>query len=806
VTSGTISFGLLLPAALLVLGAGDASAQALPLHDVVHLGERYGTSVPESFLQELAADPGAWDFEGRGFGDGTLRAPRDGRMAIFGQYDGNVQGTFHLPVLLGYYPEAGPPAETQAEVQAQFFDGPNPTGTIDDYFVAASNGRVSILGETLPWRPTSLSQAAVTGGVSGLGGASRVGEFITQLMVAADDGSIDWGRYDNDGPDGIPNSGDDDGFVDVLGVVHPTHGAECGGSDQDDRIWSHRWSLRSATGQFYVTSSPSANGGFIRANDYTIQPVRNCSNTAINSIGVFAHELGHGFGLPDLYGVGGAGHSGIGTWGLMGSGSWGCANRNADRPCMPGAWTREQLGWGTFVDLAPDTDHGTLTLRSPAEGGEIYRYRVPGTSTYYLLEYRSRSSFDDDLRAEGLLVWQIDELVIQQERGRNRVNANPDRMGVWIRQADGLNGLGDVSGDGNRGDAGDPFPGTAGQTAFHAATLPQSRLLNGEPSFLTLTDITLGSGQVSAEVFTGGSTLTLESAGATGPDLFTVDGVTVGSGSTTERAPFESVEVVAGGGLDLGPGARQGFARWLDGPTERTRTVEIGRSDLTLTAEYGAAEYLATAGLGGGVEGIEPGSVVATPATPDFWFPAGTEVTFEAAAAPGFTFEGWAGDLAGEANPAPVTMNGPLTFDALFELNFSIQAPPSYELMAGSSAFVALEVLGAVGPSTWELVEGTLPEGVALDGEGRLSGPVLEAGDFSARVRVRDSRGLTAEELLQFNVAEPRIGLDELARQWLGSTPTVTIFERQWLDNEGNRSGDFDIGDILLYLRRGGGS
>ena len=33
------------------------------------------------------------------------------------------------------------------------------------------------------------------------------------LRDALDDGSVDWGQFDNDGPDGIPNSGDDDGFV-----------------------------------------------------------------------------------------------------------------------------------------------------------------------------------------------------------------------------------------------------------------------------------------------------------------------------------------------------------------------------------------------------------------------------------------------------------------------------------------------------------------------------------------------------------------------------------------------------------------
>ena len=49
-----------------------------------------------------------------------------------------------------------------------------------------------------------------------------------ETLEELDDGTIDWGQFDNDGPDGIPNSGDDDGFVDVLAVMHPTPGlASC---------------------------------------------------------------------------------------------------------------------------------------------------------------------------------------------------------------------------------------------------------------------------------------------------------------------------------------------------------------------------------------------------------------------------------------------------------------------------------------------------------------------------------------------------------------------------------------------------
>ncbi|NIQ55069.1 MAG: hypothetical protein GWN71_10720, partial [Gammaproteobacteria bacterium] len=43
----------------------------------------------------------------------------------------------------------------------------------------------------------------------------RMRDYVTAAIRQAD-ATIDFGQYDNDGPDGIPNSGDDDGYVDGL--------------------------------------------------------------------------------------------------------------------------------------------------------------------------------------------------------------------------------------------------------------------------------------------------------------------------------------------------------------------------------------------------------------------------------------------------------------------------------------------------------------------------------------------------------------------------------------------------------------
>ena len=218
----------------------------------------------------------------------------------------------------------------------------------------------------------------------------------------------DFGQFDNDGPDGIPNSGDDDGYVDVLAVMHPTPGGECSSSERPNRIWSHRWNLYSSAfleggswaqeildNEGYLTQTPAAGGGGIKLLDYTIQPVTTCAGTEINTIGVFAHELGHGFGLPDLYGVG-SDQNGIGNWGLMGTGSWGCNGASSERPCHMSAWSKSVLGWGEVQTLTPGQDLGTLSLEPVVTSGTIFRIDSgDGSGEYILLENRQRIGFDE---------------------------------------------------------------------------------------------------------------------------------------------------------------------------------------------------------------------------------------------------------------------------------------------------------------------------------------------------------------------------------------------------------------------------
>jgi len=99
-------------------------------------------------------------------------------------------------------------------------------------------------------------------------------------------------------------------------IVHAGRGAEYTGSLND--MWSHKWSI-----------IPRACDG-VSVSDYTVMP-EYWSSPGDMTIGVFCHELGHAFGLVDLYDTDNSSY-GTGYWSLMSSHQlvWLAGIRSAD--------------------------------------------------------------------------------------------------------------------------------------------------------------------------------------------------------------------------------------------------------------------------------------------------------------------------------------------------------------------------------------------------------------------------------------------------------------------------------------------
>jgi immune inhibitor A len=427
-----------------------------------------------------------------------------------------VTGTLRVPVVMFRYQDSpsGQYSRDTAQYNAALFAAVPPAGrpyTLRSFYEQLSNGLFSLQGAAAGWEALAGNESAYTGAAGacpgnpyGTGNCNGVwsGAAYTAMQAGLRealthaDSTIDFGQFDNNGPDGIPNSPDDDGVVDAALFLHPSLDGACLFAT-NNHLWSHRGSLTD-TGTEYTTNDNRAGGGKIVVNDYILQSGLGsslpggspCGTDAIMPIGTAAHELGHILALPDLYDVSGS-TEGIGEFGLMGSGNYTTGNS----PSRYDPWSLQQMGWTTVVPL---TTTGTYSVGPVPIADTVFYVNVQGTNLrdeHLLIENRQEVLADSAMLrvhcalssnapgcAGGLLIYHVDgqkACMINVTVCDNSVNAGPIH-GVAIEEGDGLRDL--WNGD-NRGDGGDLYPGTTGNTAFSFRTEPAA-LDNRDSSFV----------------------------------------------------------------------------------------------------------------------------------------------------------------------------------------------------------------------------------------------------------------------------------------------------------------------------------
>ncbi len=185
--------------------------------------------------------------------------------------------------------------------------------------------------------------------------------------------------------------------------------------------------------------------------------------------------MGSQLGMPSLFNTD-TGRAGIGMWGLMDQGSY---NYYGLIPAYPCAWMKVYMGWEepVVVHTLEEAMLGSANTTAP------HLYKIPiNSQEYFLLENRQEDwngdgitygrdadgtrvkfdslgtivaeaglgvithidEYDYGLPGSGVLIWHINDRVIEANLATNTINNDPDNRGVDLVECDGPQDIGQV--------------------------------------------------------------------------------------------------------------------------------------------------------------------------------------------------------------------------------------------------------------------------------------------------------------------------------------------------------------------------
>ena len=269
--------------------------------------------------------------------------------------------------------------------------------------------------------------------------------------------------------------------------------------------------------------------------------------------GLIVSSIASHLGLPDLYNTE-TGTTTIGRFGLMDGQA--IFAFNGLFPPAPSPWEKMYLGWIEPVVLTTESQNVSITTYEKASEGDVVLVKIPiNSSEYYLVENRKRDAnndgavitykignststitfqkdlstfisynadtirgvvtdvdefdwaipgiedeqtFDDPFEDVGLVIWHIDEDIINANLESNSINNDLDHRGVSIVEADGIydigeefyNIYGDIElGEGTKQDTWySENPSEFYENKFNADTEPPAVTTDGANSLISLSD------------------------------------------------------------------------------------------------------------------------------------------------------------------------------------------------------------------------------------------------------------------------------------------------------------------------------
>ncbi len=275
--------------------------------------------------------------------------------------------------------------------------------------------------------------------------------------------------------------------------------------------------------------------------------------------GLLAASIGSYLGLPDLFDTE-TGLSAIGRFGLMDGQS--IFAYNGIFPPQPSAWEKIYLGWAQPVEINPGNYSVDIAADLASSVADTTILKVPINSTeYYLVENRERDvnndgskvtyvlngntltrtfykdttgyvSYDVDsvdgvvtnvdeydwaVPGNGIVIWHIDQNIIDAKIGSNKINTDKYKRGVDVEEADGVQDIGEqfttIFGDVVIGEGGpEDFwyssnPAELYENKFSKDTRPPAVTNSGANSLITMSGFSDISNKMSLKISYGDSTI-----------------------------------------------------------------------------------------------------------------------------------------------------------------------------------------------------------------------------------------------------------------------------------------------------------
>ena len=247
---------------------------------------------------------------------------------------------------------------------------------------------------------------------------------------------------------------------------------------------------------------------------------------------------------------------------------------------------------------------------------------------------------------------------------------------------------------------------------------------------------------------------------------FTVGGSSCTTPCTVNQPSGTQLAISIPSSIPLSAVSRLDFDSWSGGVTSTATSLQV---TLTQAATVFTANYHTSYLLMASSNPANDAAFKLSPASPDGFFPAGTQVSLTAVPNSGYKFAGWGGDLSGTLSPGYLTMNGPHSVVA------NLQSAPSIS---------AAGIVSAAGVTP----DGTVAPGSIISIYGQNLAGALQVGPTDPLAQTIGNVTVTVNNILmplmfvspgQINAQVPTElgpGTYTLTAQWVGQDPVSGSF------------------------------